>query len=388
MCFSKSKTYVPDTSAQEAELRRQTELLQAQFQQYMAQQQQQFTEQRAADDARYTSQRTADQAEAERQRAMLQEQLDATKAGNADAAARAEALRAEETARSEAKATRSRTYAEGRNSLIDQSTAAVEGAYSGFDDGFFDDHVAKLIAASKPGLDQAYGENSRAARLALADRGNLHSSAAARALGLVQQRHQEDQGALAGSAVSASEELRASLNEQKRQALGGLINSAFVGTENLPDGVTDPGAELSSLSSRVNSYIAGLQQQVGRYIPVAGAGQPATSVPTAAAPAAGGSSFGAPAAGAESKPGSDVRPNQVSSFAAPLESKPYSNVRPDQVAAPVALAPPPAVVPTVTDLAGEQSPVVSSFAPRVITQPRPRVRRDGLTSSFAFERAA
>lgn len=266
MCFS-SRSKAPDTSAQEAELQRQTAAIVAQYQAFMQQQQQQFDTQRADEAARSEAIRVADLARAAEERRILEAQLNEQKALIADNNARAEAARQAAEAQATAAAQRKRQYAEGRTVALNDVTSAINAAYGGFDDNYFGGYRSSLVAREKPGIDRTFADRRTDARLTLSDRGNLSSSAAAKALAGIQREHQAAGADLSSRADSMVETLRNQISDQKSSALSGLLTSVGVGEEVDP---TDVPSSLADLSSRLSTYLTGVQSQVQRYVPMAG----------------------------------------------------------------------------------------------------------------------
>lgn len=268
----RSRVVQPDTSREEAELRRQLDAMMAQFEAFMNAQTQLFNDQRAADETRYTSQRAADLAEAERQRAELLRLYETQQADQAEINRRMEEERAYAQEQADLRATRSRQYGEGRSALIDQAAGALDAVYGGFDDGYYDAYQTALVNAARPEIDRGYKEDRRSARLALADNGILNSSAGARAVGKVTEGYKSRLGQLAGGASDAATRLREQIEGQKRSALANLINSAGVADPNLAEYETDVGGALSGITARLNSYLSDVTQQVRTYVPMGGSG--------------------------------------------------------------------------------------------------------------------
>lgn len=268
--FKKKKVSVPNTKPQEDELRRQTDALIKQLQDSMAAQNKLFTDQRAADDLRYDTQRAADLAEAERQRSILLQQLEEQRASQEEINAALEAQRAEQEAAAATKAANSRAYADGRSAIIDQVTGALDTAYAPFDNSYYQTFAEKMLAATRGGVDKQFSEDRRTARLGLANRGNLNSSAGARVLGTVQDKYRGALGEKAAGASDAAERLRGEIENSKKSALAQLVNSAFTGEANLPDGVTDVQNSLDTIASRLSNYVRETTEKVNTYVPMAG----------------------------------------------------------------------------------------------------------------------
>lgn len=266
MCFS-SRSKAPDTSAQEAELQRQTAAIVAQYQQFMQQQQAQFEQQRADELARNEAIRVADLARAAEERRVLEAQLAEQKALIADNNARAEAARVAAENEAKASAQRKREYADGRTVALKNVTDSIEAAYGGFDENYFGGYRTSLVQREKPGIDRTFADRRTDARLALSERGNLSSSAAAKALAGIQRDHQAAGADLSSRADSMVETLRNQISDQKSSALSGLLTSVGVGEEVDP---TDVPSSLADLSSRLSGYLTNVQSQVQRYVPLAG----------------------------------------------------------------------------------------------------------------------
>lgn len=255
MCFGRSKKIVvPDTSGQEAELTRQLELLKTEFERNRLQQETFFNTTRADQDARYQDQRAFDLAEAERQRAAMQAQLDAEVASRTTLEARAEAEREAARQQAELRATRARDYATGRQNLIDTASSTVNSAYAGFDDPFFQQFRQAFVSNYQPQVQSAYVDANRKERFNLHRAGILNSSAGAQVLGNLRGQLIGAEGELAKEADDATEEYRNSVAQQRSNTLQGLLASGLVGTENLPDGVTDVGGALDALNQNVSSF--------------------------------------------------------------------------------------------------------------------------------------
>jgi hypothetical protein len=245
-------------------------------------------------DQRRGEQRAADLAEAERQRGILTQQLEAQQASQAEINARLEQQRQEQEAQAATRASNARTYATGRNSLIDQVSGAIGDAFGGFDDSYYDQYASKVLGAARPELDTQYKDDRRTARLALAGSGNLNSSAAARALGRVTEKYKAGLGAKSNEAEDAATRLRGEVENQKRSALSGLLNSAFIGDENLPDGITDVNSSLDAITGRLNTYVRDVTERVNTYMPLGGSGSvtaPTIRSPLTTALTGGGSSL-------------------------------------------------------------------------------------------------
>jgi hypothetical protein len=251
MCSS-TKVYTPDTSQQTAEAQRENTLEDQRYQDLLAQQTTMFNQQRADDQARYDSQFSAQQTEAQRQRDLLQAEIDRQNTANATAAAQAEQERQASLAQATAHAQQVRQYVTGRQGLIDSSTQAVNDAYSGFNDQYFNDFAKSFVDYYKPQIEQDYGKQSKDLTYSYANAGNNRSSAAARAFGDLDKARTKEEAGVASSASDAANSLRDSINGQRGDALSLVLNSGAVGAANLPDGMSASDA-LGGIGSQLGA---------------------------------------------------------------------------------------------------------------------------------------
>jgi hypothetical protein len=166
--------------------------------------------------------------------------------------AETQATRAEATARAEAKAAAARQYAEGRNALIEKSRTAINDAYSGFDDNYFNGFANDFVNYYKPKLATEADNANRTATFSYANTGGLRSSAAARSFGDLTRQKAEKEGQVANAGIDAAGEFRNDLDTQKSDALSLLFSSGAVGADSLPDG-GDAGAALAGIGSQLGA---------------------------------------------------------------------------------------------------------------------------------------
>lgn len=262
--FGGKKTSQPNTAAAEAEARRQAELEAQRYRDQLVLIQAEQERQRAEAEKRYAEQQAAQQAENERQRRFQEDLVNRQIAAREAESARQEAMQREVEARREAerqetmaaqtaKATRAREYADGRQKLMDKGRAEIDAAYSGFDDKFFGDFASQFRDQFLPQVNRGYREARRGATAEFADRNNLRSSAAARAFGDLGRARGENEGKVAGAASDAAQTFRNDIDRQRSDALSLVYSAGGVGSEDLPDGVTDVGGALESLGQRLGS---------------------------------------------------------------------------------------------------------------------------------------
>lgn len=280
--FKGKKTSQPDTSAAEAEAKRQAELEQQRLQAQLDQQQKMWEQQRADDQARAAAQLKAQQDEAERQRQLAQAhndqqfQLQQTQLQSQEDARKAQEAKAEQERQAQAAqatqhAQQARDYATGRQGIIDQGKAGIDQAFSGFNDKTFGDFAQSFVDYYKPQAEKNYADATKDTTFGYADTHNLRSSAAANSFGdLVGQLH-TNEGKIASGASDAAQQYRSQIDQQKSDALSMLYQSAGAANPNLPDGFTD---------TDVSSALGGLSSQIGGITSSAAARAQGTKAPS------------------------------------------------------------------------------------------------------------
>lgn len=163
--------------------------------------------------------------------------------------------RADAEAAAKQRADQLSAYNTDRQRIIDNARSQIEGAFSGYDGGFFDTFANDFIDAQKPQIAQQYDDAKRGATFDFARRGNLRSTAAARAFGRLDQTRAEAEGDLAQQATSAANQFRSSVAAQRANALNsifGAVNAAPVITA---DNVGEANDSLRYLSSALSAPV-------------------------------------------------------------------------------------------------------------------------------------
>ncbi len=270
--FGGKKTSQPNTALLEAEARRQAEAEAARYRELLEQQRQIAEQQRADAERRYQEQLAAQLAEAERQRTFEREQIERQATTQRDESARQEALqreleatrqreRAETMAQQTARATAARDYATGRQRLMDDGRKKVDEAFAGFDDGYFQDFAKAFVGQYKPQAERGYEKARKQTTFALGDKGNLRSSAGAREFGDLRLELADNESKIAGAASDAAQSFRGDVERQRSDALGLVFSAGGVGSETLPDGVTDIGGMLEGLGSQIGGLTTTAQRR-------------------------------------------------------------------------------------------------------------------------------
>lgn len=264
MCiFRSKKVSTPDTSRQEEEARRQRELEEARWREQMEAEQRRWEADRADAERRYQEQLAQQLGEAERQRQAQEAEI----ARQIAAEQRAEALRQQEReetlAQQQQRAQQSREYSEGRQALITKAESDINAAYAGFDDDFFNTFAQQFTAQHMPELERQAADKSRATTMAAARKGNLKSSASARQFGELAQEKSAAQAQLAGQGADAAQQFRSNIDGQRRDALSAIWSAGGVGSEVLPDGVTDVAGALGGIGAQLGSLTQTARNRAG-----------------------------------------------------------------------------------------------------------------------------
>lgn len=256
MCLKSKKVTSPDTSVQEAEAARQRLIEEARYNDRIAAEQARYNTQRGDEERRYQGQLAAQLAEAERQRqGRMAEQARQDEAARA-LEGRREQERQEQLAQVQARATASRNYADGRQKLITDAESSIKGAYAGFDDAFYQDFAKAFVQQNAPELERQASAKGRQTKFAAARKGNLASTATARAFGDLTREKGAAQAQLAQQGQNTANGFRDSVETQKRDALSTLWSAGGVGAASLPDGMTDANTALGGIGAQLNSLTA------------------------------------------------------------------------------------------------------------------------------------
>jgi hypothetical protein len=256
MCLNKKKVSTPDTSVQEAEAARQRAIEEQRARERAAAEQGRYDQQRADDERRYQAQLQAQQAEAERQRQMMQAEIERQTAEQRRIEALRESERQQIVRQQQERAEQTRQYTTGRQVLIEQAESDINAAYSGFDDGYFQDFAQSFVQQHAPELARQVQAKARGTTMDAARRGAVNSSATARQFGDLNREKVKAETQLAGEGQNAAQGFRTAIDGQKRDALTSIWSAGAVGAENLPDGVNDANAALGGIGAQLGSLTA------------------------------------------------------------------------------------------------------------------------------------
>lgn len=161
-------------------------------------------------------------AENEAQRIAAQEQMDRRYQAQID---RENAILAEQKATAAAAATSSKNDEAARVAQIQQGRGAIESAFSGFNDNYFNQAASRYQDAYLPGLEQDRVKSADKLTAALAGRGTLESTVGINAFKDLESRAATERAAIAAKGSDFAEGLRARVNQSK----GTLLESAASG---------------------------------------------------------------------------------------------------------------------------------------------------------------
>lgn len=236
-----------------AEYQRQLQESERRYQEMMAAQQAEADRRAAEERKRAEEDRVAQQAEWDRQYKAQQDEIARQEAARLAAEQQAEAERQRVIQETEARNARSRAYTEGRQKLMGEAVDNINTAYSGFNDAYFDQFAQDFVAAYAPKIQMEYDEAARDRTFSYADTGNLRSSAAARSFGDLSRGKAEKETALADESRNQANSFRDAVDGQKSDAISAIFASGAVGSENLPDGVTDVGGALAGIGENLGA---------------------------------------------------------------------------------------------------------------------------------------
>lgn len=240
----------PDTTAADAEARRQEEANRARE-----------AEERAAREAELDRQREEDraaQAAWEAEQTRLQEEATRVAEEAAEAARNEEAAR---LAAAEAQAQRQRDWQAGRTTRAAGITGQIDSSFANYDDDYYNTFESDYLSRYNPGIQSQADEAKRQATLAFAQSGNLNGSAATRRFGLLEQRRAEEQARVASEAADARKMHEKEILAQRRSLLDQALSQSVLGDpsavpEDLSAGLADIDARIAAFTPNIASSAA------------------------------------------------------------------------------------------------------------------------------------
>ncbi|WPZ36703.1 hypothetical protein T8K17_11210 [Thalassobaculum sp. OXR-137] len=239
MCLSAPSP--PDTSAADAEANRQE-------QENRERERQERNEREEREQARLAQERADRLAWEEEQRRLQADQLRREE----EAGQRIREQQDADIAAAEAQADRVSQYQTARGSREAELQAQINNAFSGYDDAYFQGFESDYLAYYNPVIAQNANEAKRSATLALAQNGNLQSSAATRRFGLLDEKLASEQARIAQEASDAAASYRSNILDRRRALLDQALSSTILGDPDLIP--TDIGQTLSDLDRRVTAF--------------------------------------------------------------------------------------------------------------------------------------
>lgn len=128
-----------------------------------------------------------------------------------------------------------------RQARVDQSTGAIDSAFSGFNPDFYNKYQTDYTNYYYPQLDDQYGDARKRLTLQLAKTGNLTSSAGINQLGKLQGEYDTQRTGVTNQAIEASNKLRGDVDMRKSQLYSDARAAA------------DPGSATSAAASAVGA---------------------------------------------------------------------------------------------------------------------------------------
>lgn len=155
-----------------------------------------------------------------------------------------------------------------RQARIKANQDMINNAFSGYNDGYYDQYRNDYITHYQPQLIDAYSDAQRKAQLMLAKQGSLSSSAGARWMGDLEEHYQKNLADLYTQADSSTNDIRSGIEGQRtslmNQALGGssmdqgaILSAANSAAASKPGGMLGDvfGSMLNSISAAGQGYI-------------------------------------------------------------------------------------------------------------------------------------
>lgn len=115
--------------------------------------------------------------------------------------------------------------ADKRQNAITNADNQIEGAFSGFNDDYFNKYQKSYVDAYNPLVDQQYGDARKALSLGLSRSGNLSSSYGAEELAKLDGENEKQMANVASNATTATNSLKSTI-QQNKSNLYGMAQSA------------------------------------------------------------------------------------------------------------------------------------------------------------------
>lgn len=123
-------------------------------------------------------------------------------------------------------AARARADEAARQGRIQAGTAAIDTAFGGFDNSFYDQRAKDYEAAALPEVNQQFTRTRNSLGYALANRGLLNSSVRDQRTQSLAEELAKQKRIVADSGLSQANDLRASVEDSRNRVYGQLLSSA------------------------------------------------------------------------------------------------------------------------------------------------------------------
>jgi len=255
MCVKTPKA--PDTSAADAERQRQYDADRTREDGLRAKREEEASRQREAD--------IADREAWEQEQRDVQAQDELRRQEEAGARQREE----QEARRiAEQRATEVAGFQTGRSERENALRAAIDQAFAGYNDEFFNKYTTDYVGSYKPQVEQQAQEARRKATLALAERGNLQSTAGARTLADIEGQRAAEEARIAREAQSSAANYRTSILDQRRALLDRALSASVLGDpsvvpEELVGALRDTDARIADFTPTISTAAKSIAAPAG-----------------------------------------------------------------------------------------------------------------------------
>lgn len=147
-------------------------------------------------------------------------------------------------------------YNVGRQGIIDKARAQIEGAFTPYNDDYYNKYAGDYVAAAKPQIARQYDDAKRATTFGFARRGNLESTAAARSFGRLDETRAEAEAGVANDAQSAANRYRSSVDGQRASLLNSIFGAVSAAPVITADNVGEANTSLNYLTNALSSPVS------------------------------------------------------------------------------------------------------------------------------------
>lgn len=147
-------------------------------------------------------------------------------------------------------------YSNDRQKLIDNARTSVSSAFDPYNEDFYSKYANDYTQFYKPQVAQQYDDAKRATTFNFANRGNLDSTAAARAFGRLDQTRTAAEADIAQKAQSAASGFRSTVDSQRASLLSGIFGAASAAPPITVDNIGGANDSLRALSTSLTAPVS------------------------------------------------------------------------------------------------------------------------------------